>query len=221
MRRAAAAVAALLCLVLPGCANSLFQGYGDDPYTSMALRPNADVYRNVNASRKEDREVALRLLAERAGEMRRRGDADQAREIEEVIIRRYFIEREQEVRACIVRLCAPAVGRGSTRMVRFLRDRIAAGEFPGYAALSLAALGPRDAVEDIVPLTRHPAPEVRLQAATALCVLGDDRGYDAVVRVWRGMQKSVWPERIDGLSLAEARSSLEARARRGFGRNLR
>lgn len=210
------------CLSLSACGGSLWPGYRDDPYAvNFAQKSTPDVLRSVNAGNRDERQTALRTIAGRAGEARRQGYLRDAQELEEIIIRRYFVEREQEVRACIVRLCAPAVGRGSSAMVRFLRDRIAAGEFPGYAALSLATLGPKNAVLDIEPLTRHPAAEVRLQAATALCVLGDPKGYGAVVRVWKSMQKSIWPERIDGVSLEEARMSLEARARRGFGKDLK
>ncbi len=124
------------------------------------------------------------------------------------------------MRACIVRLAAPAVGRGSSAMVRFLRDRIAAGEFPGYAALSLASLGPKNVYADIAPLTRHPAPEVRYQAALALALLGDARGYDAAASVWRSMRSAMWPDRVEGMFVDEARDSLQARATRGFGRAL-
>lgn len=210
-----------LCLAAAGCGNKVWWEYRDDPYlASLSRRSTPDVLRYVNAPKKNERQMALRIVADRANEARRAGRYQQARELEEVITRRYFLEKEQDVRACIVMLCAPAVGRGSGIMVRFLRDRIAAGEFPGYAALSLATLAPRNAVLDIEPLTRHPAPEVRLQAATALCVLGDPRGFGAVERVWTGMQKSVWPERIDGMTREETRASLEARAKRSFGKQL-
>lgn len=222
--RTAAAIAAFVVVLccLPGCGDGMRWEYGDDSYASNAAgKGGQEVLRAVNAPRKEDRQMALRVLAEKAGTLRREGRSGEARELEEIIIRRYFIEKEQDVRAGIVRICAPSVGRGSTAMVRFLRDRIAAGEFPGYAALSLASLAPKDVYADIVPLTRHPAPEVRLQAATALAVLGDSRGYDAVAKVWRGMQDSIWPEKVEGMSVAEARRGLEARARRGFGRELR
>lgn len=218
-------VTALFCFVLlltsAGCNNKMWWEYRDDPYiANLAKRSTPDVLRYVNSPNKNDRQMALRIVADRANEARRDGRQQQARELEEVVIRRYFIEKEQEVRACIVMLCAPAAGRGSVAMIRFLRDRIAAGEFPGYAALSLATLAPKHAVLDIEPLTRHPAPEVRLQAATALCVLGDPKGFGAVERVWAGMQKSVWPESIDGMTREEARASLEARARRSFGREF-
>lgn len=205
-----------------GCDSAMLWQYRDDPYIAdVAARGDQEVLRSVNAPGGNERQMALRILADRAGELRRLGRRAEAAAIEEIVIRRYFIEREQDVRACIVRICAPSVGRGSSAMVRFLRDRIAAGEFPGYAAISLASLGPKGAYADIVPLTRHPDPEVRLQAATALTALGDPRGYDAVARVWRGMKDAVWPETVDGMSLSEARDGLEARARRGFGRELR
>jgi hypothetical protein len=215
MRRArVAAAAALLVFAAAGCGGAMLSDSPDGAGGDPAL------LRAVNSGRKEERQTALRLLADKAGELRRAGRRREAVEIEQIIIRRYFVEKEQEVRAGIVRLAAPAVGRGSTAMVRFLRDRIAAGEFPGYAALSLASLGPKDAYADIAPLTRHPAPEVRYQAALALTLLGDARGYDAAAMVWRSMRNASWPDMVEGMTLEEARDSLQARAKRGFGREL-
>lgn len=214
--------AAVLLALLSGCdTNAMLYEYRDDPYMAdIVSRGGAEVLRGVNAAGKEQRMMALRIAAARAGELRARGDAAGARELEEVVIRRYSVEPEQEVRACIVQICAPAAGR-SAAMVYFLRERIAAGEFPGYAALSLSAMAPRSAYRDIEPLTLHPAPEVRLQAATALTVLGDPRGYEGVRRVWRGMEPGLWPEKAEGVALGTARANLEAQARRAFGRELR
>lgn len=211
----------LLMAATVGCGKKMGWGRDERNVAGIARRSTPEVLRFVNAPKKNERQIALRIIADRANEARRMGKYGEASELDDVVIRRYFIEREQDVRACIVILCAPAAGRGSTAMVKFLRDRIAAGEFPGYAALSLATLAPRNAVLDIEPLTRHPAPEVRLQAATALCVLGDPRGFGGVERVWGGMERSVWPERIEGMSREEARGGLEARARRSFGKDLR
>ena len=222
MKLAAPILFSLAAVLLPGCADNMWWEYRDDPYIAkIAEKGRPEVMRAVNSTNKENRMIALRILAEQAGDLRRDGRRDEAAELEEIIIQRYFIEKEQEVRACIVRICAPAVGRGSSAMVRFLRDRIAAGEFPGYAALALASMGPRNAVADIVPLTRHPAPEIRYQAATALVLLGDPDGYDAVVRVWKGMLSSVWPDTVEGMTLEEAKAGLESRARRSFGKPLR
>lgn len=208
-------------LLFSGCGDAMLLEYRDDPYMArVASGGEEEILRRVNAVGAADRQIALRILADRAGELRRRGGRDEAARLEAIVIRRYFIEREEDVRACIVRICAPAAGRGSSAMVRFLRDRIAAGEFPGYAALSLASLAPKGAYEDIVPLTRHPDPAIRLQAATALTALGDPRGYDAVSRVGRGMERSLWPDEVDGMTLGEARRGLEARARRAFGKGL-
>ncbi len=216
-----ASLAGCLLWGILGCQNNLWWEYRDDPYiANVANKGDAEVMRSVNGMNKDDRQMGLRIIATRAGECRRLGKLEEAREYEEVIVRRYFVEKEPEVRACIVRICAPACGRGSTRMVKFLLDRIAAGEYPGYAALSLAALHPRNAYENIEPLTRHPAPEVRLQAAEALAVLGDPRGYEAVSRVWRGMRKSIWPDKVDGVPLKDAREGLELRAERAFGKRL-
>lgn len=215
----AALLFGLPLLAAAGCGQgNLWWEYRDDPYlANLAARGDAEVMRSVNAQKKDEREMALRILATRAGEARRRGDADRAARLEETVIRRYAVEKEQEVRACIVRICAPAVGRGGSAMVRFLRQRIAMGEFPGYAAISLASLGPRNALDDIEPLTRHPAPEVRYQAATALVLLGDPGGVDAVDRVLRSMRSSAWPDPLDDIPLQQARESLESRAIRAFG----
>ncbi len=220
--RPAALSALLLGLVLAaGCNDNVWRDYRDDPFLAdLASRSEEDAIRGANSLDRSERLTALRLLAHRAGVARRNGRADEADRLEEIILRRYQSERDQAVRAGIVRICAPAAGRGSARMVEFLRERIAAGEFPGYAALSLASLAPRDAFVDIEPLTRHPAPEVRLQAAAALTVLGDPRGFEPVARVWRGMQGPAWPDQIEGVSLAEARIGLAQRANRAFGRPL-
>lgn len=212
----------LACLTLCGCGGYMWWDYRDDPYIAdVAGRGDADVMRNVNAANRDDRQIALRIIANRAGDARRRGDRELAAELDEIVIRRYYIEKDPVVRACIVSICAPATGRGSTAMVKFLRERIAAGEFPGYAALSLASLAPKNAILDMEPLTRHPAPEVRLQAANALVILGDPRGYGAVCRVWSEMQSSIWPPRIDGVAMEDARASLAARAERVFGKPLK
>lgn len=222
MNRFPLAFVLAVCIIalIAGCDNNLWWEYRDDPYiANMAKKGEHEVFRNLNSTNKDQRQMALRIVASRAGEQRRLGNHDTAARLDELIIRRYAIEKEPTVRACIVRVCAPAVGR-SEAMVKFLRDRIAAGEFPGYAALSLASLAPRGAYQDIEPLTRHPAPDVRLQAAIALTVLGDPQGFDSVARVWRGMQPPLWPDRIEGMQLAEARTNLEMRARRGFGRPL-
>ncbi|MCC8179825.1 MAG: HEAT repeat domain-containing protein, partial [Planctomycetes bacterium] len=139
---------------------------------------------------------------------------------EDIIIRRYLAERDTEVRACVVRICAPLTSPGSRRMVEFLRARIAAGEFPGYAAIALADIAPRIAFNDIEPLTRHPDPGVRYQAAIALTTLADPRGFEPVARVWRGMEMKNWPDKVEGSNLEEARAALAGRAVRSFGRPL-
>lgn len=215
------AVAALLCLfLLPGCEDNAWWEYRDDPYiANLARQGEPEILRHVNASGKEERQMALRLAARLAGERRQQGNRAAADHLDEIVIRRYHVEKESDVRACIVTICAPMT-KGSSAMVVFLRERIAAGEYPGYAALSLASLAPRNAVVDIEPLTRHPAHEVRLQAAVALTILVDPRGFDAVAKVWRGMQGPHWPDTVDGVPLSEARTNLGIRALRSFGRPL-
>lgn len=213
---------ACACLAATGCRQSyIWWDYRDDPYlVSMADKGEPEILRHLTSAYHDERQVALRLLAYKAALERRNGRPAEADRLEDIIIRRYQVEADNEVRACVVRICAPAAGRGSTKMVGFLRGRIAAGEFPGYAAVSLAYLGPRGAFEDIEPLTRHPAHEVRLQAADALVVLGDPRGLEPTARIWRSMRQPAWPDRIDGVSLEEAREGLARRAERTFGRAL-
>lgn len=214
---------AVLCLAIMavGCDNNLWWEYRDDPYiANLAKKGEHEILRGLNSPNKDQRQMALRIIAAKAGEHRRQGNHVAAEALDDLILRRYVIEKEPVVRACIVRVCAPAVGRGSDAMVLFLRNRIAAGEFPGYAALSLASLAPKGAFTDIEPLTRHPSHDVRYQALIALCILADPQGYDPVNRAWQGMRQGLWPERVDGLSLDEAKSNLEMRARRGFGRPL-
>ncbi len=208
--------------VVAGCGtDSLRYEYRDDAsLAGMAEGGREEVLRNVNSPKPDRRMLALRLASGRVDVLRRRGNERAARELEEIVIRRYFAERNEEVRAGIVRICAPAAGR-SAAMVRFLRERIAAGEFPGYAALSLAAMAPRSAYADVEPLTRHPDAGVRLHAATALTVLGDPRGFNSVRRVWRSMEEGLWPAEAAGETREEARTALAARARRAFGRELR
>ncbi len=221
MRRAFVLVAMLALSLGSGCNQYMWWDYRDDPYMAdMANRGTTEVLRNISSTNPQERQVALRILADSAGDARRRGSGVEADRLESLIIRRYFQEKEAAVRACIVRICAPLVGYGSRQMPEFLRGRIAAGEYPGYAALSLAALAVPNAFIDIEPLTRHPAPEVRYQAAIALVVLADPRGFEAVCRVWRGMHSQAWPAIVEGMTLIEARDALALRARRGFGRPL-
>ncbi len=211
------AVAALL-VFLAGCEGPMWWDYRDDPYLAeMAKDGPNEVLRHVNSPIQEERQMALRIMADAAGDARRRGSEVEADRLDSLIIGRYAVEKETVVRACIVRICAPLVGPGSRRMPEFLLARIAAGEFPGYAAQSLALLAPRNAFLDIEPLTRHPDHSVRYQAAVALTILADPQGYAPVLRVWRGMESEHWPQEVDGEPLAQARNGLALRARRSFG----
>lgn len=221
MLRPLALIACLTALFAAGCNDYMWSDYRDDPYLAdMAAMGGTDVLRHVNAVNPYERQLALRIVADSAGNARRRGNTVEADKLEGIIIRRYVVEKETTVRACIVRICAPLVGPGSAQMAEFLRGRVAAGEFPGYAAMSLAALADQNAFTDIEPLTRHPAPEIRYQAATALTVLGDPRGFEPVRRVWRGMHNQSWPAQVEGVTLEEARDALALRARRSFARPL-
>lgn len=219
MRSALSALLLACALFSAGCEEYMWWEVGDDPYlAAMGEGGSQEMLGNINSVYSDRRQVALRLAAHRAARARQAGDVASAERLEGIIVRRYQIEREPEVRLCIIRICAPACGPGSTAMVRFLRERIAAGDFPGHAALALAELRYRTAFDDILPLTRHPAPEVRYQAATALAVLGDPRGYEAVTRIIYSMTPPAWPEWIEGVELDEARNSLTRKAERAFGR---
>lgn len=219
MRPAILATLIMGLFSLAGCRNYMWWDYRDAPYIAeMGKQGEQVVLSNINSIRREEREMALRLVADAAGNARRRGSNVEADRLEEIILRRYRIERDQLVRAMIIRICAPLVGKGSTYMPDFLRGRIAAGEYPGHAALALAALCPPNAFMDIEPLTRHPAPEIRYQAAIALTVLEDPHGFAAANQVWRGMAGDSWPEKVEGMPRAEARNALALRIRRAFGR---
>lgn len=226
MKRAAASHALALAfgpvlLLLAGCGDYVWYAYRDDPYLAeTGGKAEGEVMRGLNSPSRDERQIAIRLLAQRAAAARSRRDIQTADRIDEVVIRRYTLERDNSVRACVVRLYAPVAGRGSNRVVEFLRGRIAAGEFPGYAALSLAAIRPRSAFQDIEPLTRHPDTAVRYQAAVALTVLGDPRGFDPVARVWRGMTSPPWPGTVEEMDFAVAKTNLERQAARSFGRPL-
>lgn len=217
-----AALFAAACLFASGCRENMWWEYRDDPYlAAMAKGGENDMLRNINSVYEDNRQAALRLAAHRVGEYRRAGRVADAERLEGVIIRRYQIEKEPAVRLCIIRICAPACGTGSTAMVKFLRARVAAGDYPGHAALSLAELRPRGVVADILPLTRHPAPEVRYQAAVALAMLGDPGGYPDAARILKSMDSAGWPAVVDGIPLGEAKASLDQWIRRGFGQGPR
>lgn len=214
--------ALLLGAFAAGCRDNIWWEYRDDPYlAAVAHEGDAEMLRNINSVYQDNRQIALRLAAQQAAKMRRSGAISEAERLENIIIRRYGVEKEQQVKLCIIRICAPACGPGSTLMVQFLRARLAAGEFPGHAALALVELHPKGVVNDIIPLTRHPAPEVRYQAAVALSVLGDPKGYPEVVRVWQSMGSPSWPPMVDGVTIDEAKIALEQRAERGFGQRIR
>ncbi len=212
---------AAAAVLLGGCQDSPWWDYRDEPYLADAATAGEEqALRNVNSVNHDQRAIALRYLAHQAAARRARGDAAGADRLEGIIVQRYLVERNSEVRATIVKICAPAVGPGSRRVVDFLRARIAAGEYPGYAAQSLAYLAAPNAVVDIEPLTRHPTPDVRYQAAVALTVLRDPRGFDAVNKVWRAMRTPPWPDFVEGVPLETAKQNLAQRALRGFNRPL-
>ncbi len=217
-----AALCALLAVVigmaLPGCTENMWWEYRDDPYIAdMAKRGDQTMLSNINSPYSDTRQTALRLAATEAAKARREQRIADAERLEGIILRRYAMEKELAIRLCIIRICAPACGPGSTQMANFLRSRIAAGEFSGHAALSLAALGHRNAAIDIIPLTRHPAPEVRYQAAVALTIIADPRGISEVARIITSMNNQPWPPVVDGMPLEEARLALAKRARMTFG----
>lgn len=195
-------------------------GCGGAPWAdSRAAGSGVDkAMRNVNSPDAGERISACRFLAAKAGEATRRGDRDEVARLAGTIFRHYYEEKNEAARLCIIRICVPEIGLADGLAAAFLRTRVAAGEFPGHAALVLAALAPPGAFEDLEPLSRHPDPEVRLQAAEALIALMDPRGFAVVNRVWRGMRRPVWPAVVAGVEMEEARDGLAARTARCFGR---
>lgn len=211
----------LFALSAAGCYKHMWWDYRDDPYLAeMSDAGEKEALKNLASVYEDERQIALRVLADMAARARREGRKDDSERIVAIIIGRYQDEKSADVRLCIITICAPVAGIGSPRMVEFLKGLIASGQHPGAAALSLAALRPPGTFESIAPLTRHPAHLARYQAATALTVLGDPRGAEPVRRVLAGMQSPQWPNTLDGVSLQAARESLSSRAARAFGGGL-
>jgi hypothetical protein len=211
-------LAVAISLALAGCTENMWWEYRDDPYIAdMAKRGDQSMLSNINSPYSDTRQTALRLAATEAAKARREMRTADAERLEGIILRRYAMEKEPSIKLCIIRICAPACGPGSTQMVDFLRGRIAAGEFAGHAALSLATLNYKHAAADVIPLTRHPAPEVRYQAATALTIIADPRGINEIARIINNMQSQPWPPVVDGMPLEDARLALAKRARMTFG----
>lgn len=214
-------LAIVVCLALAGCTENMWWEYRDDPYIAdMAKRGDQSMLSNINSPYSDTRQTALRLAATEAAKARREMRHADAERLEGIILRRYAMEKEPAIKLCIIRICAPACGPGSTQMVTFLRGRIAAGEFPGHAALSLATMNHKNAAVDVIPLTRHPAPEVRYQAAVALTLIADPRGIQEVARIIHSMENQPWPAVVDGMSLEDARIALAKRARMTFGQAI-
>jgi HEAT repeat protein len=201
-----------LLIIAAGCEST--------PWTDSRVSGSGvdQAMQNVNSLDTGERISACRFLAARAGEAARRGNRDEAARLAGTVFRRYQAEKDEAVRLSIVRLCAPEIGPADGATAAFLRTRMAAGEFPGHAALALASLAPPNAFEDLEPLSRHPDPEVRLQAAEALIALMDPRGFTVVNRIWRSMRRPVWPAVVAGVELEAARDGLAARTIRCFGR---
>ncbi|MCC8179824.1 MAG: hypothetical protein LIP23_02800, partial [Planctomycetes bacterium] len=65
-----------LALLVAGCDQYLWWDYRDEPYlTALSTSSETEVIRRVASPNKDERQAALRTLAQRAGEARRRGDA--------------------------------------------------------------------------------------------------------------------------------------------------
>lgn len=189
--------------------------YRDDPYLAEYMEfGEKTCIRKTNSVYTDDRQVALRCLAETADQLRRAGDTANADRLVSIIIDRYQREQDEGVRSCIIRLCAPVCGRNSQVMQAFLCRLIAEGE--PEAALSLAAAKPGNGLALLIPLTRHPKMEVRYEGAMALTVLGDQGGTEAVYIVVNQMKPHAWPSRIRQQSLIHARDTLRARADRMY-----
>lgn len=112
MRPSALLLLAAGGIALAGCDGAMWWKYRDDPYLSaMADRGEQDALKNANSVHADVRQTALRILADRADRARRAGAGADANRLEGIIIRRYRAEKDQSVRACVVLICAPAVGR--------------------------------------------------------------------------------------------------------------
>lgn len=215
-RRLLVCLAAALCLC--GCEERMLLDYRDDPYLAeYAGLDEAALALHLRSIYLDDRKLALRVLAQKSAEARLAGDAAAADRMVERIVEAYEADKNQDVRACVVALCAPVCGKGSERMLIFLRRRIAEGAWTEQAALALAASEGGRAASELLPLLHHPKPEVRYAGAVALTVCGDPSGRAPVAELLASMTPgAAWPYRLNGQSLREARRSLEARAERCF-----
>lgn len=216
-----ALIIVLSCLAT-GCRSRVLWEYRDDPYLQEYARLGEQAcLQKLRSVYTDDRQVALRALAEMAAQARRQGDRQRADRLVEIILDRFQDNKDPDIRNCIVSACAPVCGVGSDNVDRFLRRRIAEGTWSHAAVLSLAALAPRDGFDLIAPLAGHPDPETRYTAALALTILRDPRGAAIVRRIVSEMVRPGWPGRIRGTPLALARKSLGARAERFWGQDKR
>ena len=210
-----------LLFVFSGCTNTMWWDYRDDPYLAeMANSGEIGALKKINSAYPEDRQLALRILAELSSRARKAGNYQAADRMVDVIINKYHAESNAEVRYSIISLCAPIAGPGSREMLEFLQERIALGEYPGTAAISIAELRPPGAAGIILPLTRHPSHTVRYQAALALIMVADYKTFETVRKIWLSMVAPPWPETLDGMPLREARELMQVKGEQAFRRSF-
>ena len=208
-------IAGVALLVGCGCERRVLWEYRDDPYLQQyAAYSEEQCVRKTKSMYVDDRQLALRSLAERAAELRAAGDVQGAERIVEEIIQRYARDSTPSVQATIIAICAPVCGVGSSRMQMFLRERIAEGEWIEPALLSLAAVGPADRYQMLAPLIEHPSHEVRYHVAMALTTIGDPRAEPLLQDLLAGMDSSLWPASVAGGTLRQARERLAQRSAR-------
>lgn len=201
-----------------GCERRVMWEHRDDPYLhDVSLLTEDEVLSMTRSFYIDDRQLALRELANRSARARERGDDTTADRLVLMLIRQYEKYRDPEVRGTIISLCAPVCASESERMMSFLRKRIAEGAWVVEAAHALAAARPDDGLSILMPLTQHPSPEIRFEAAMALTCLGDPAARPVVDGVVAEMHGERWPGTLRDIPLANARELLAARSARLWG----
>jgi hypothetical protein len=207
-------------LLLTGCERRVFWSYRDDPYLhNYAVGGEKICVESLGSLYLDDRQVALRVLAENSARARAAGDVAQADRLLELILRRYKKDRSAEIRSCIISLCLPVCGCGSKEARDFLCQLLAGGAWSEPAAIALASITPEQAFPLLEPMTKHPSPLVRYEAAMALTVLGDERGEAIVRDIIAEMASNTWPQSIHDLPKSLAAATLSARADRAWRRH--
>lgn len=205
----------ILLLAGSGCERRVLWEYRDDPYLAdYAQRPEAQLLRKLRSRYTDDRQITLRILADRAAAARRAGNEIEAERLVQILLNHYRKDRNPGTRGTILEICLPVAGPGSRLAETWLRERIADGSWTIPAARTLALVSPDRAAPLISPLTQHPILPVRYEAALVLCNLGDRRSESAARDVLAEMAEPAWPRRVAELPLAQARANLAARIER-------